>query len=1188
MTEAILGMLIAWAQAYAAEPFYTGLIGIAAGMAAVVIFSAWFRARTHMRDQISGGPILIVAALAVFGICLLWTLIDALLIWDSKPLLSEHLIVWLAPEPQVVADMRPIDVSLLIRETMGAPDDPSSPLLPGGVSMALGLLFGGLVYYIIASVIGSTLSEMLSLTRKPEDIIRAEKRKRAEEKEKAKAEAEAARAVTDGGASDPPGQTSGDKADSTAQPGATTRSDADQAKSSDVTEDEDEDEEYDHETMGAPLPNDFWGNLYKFGGHFRSYEYVENRFMRWHRVLALTFYGLLALGAIPATGAFMPVPMWVGGAIFATAFWMLVPAKQQRVDKPPAKAENRGEATGATGERAPTARSAFAARAEVSVHLRKAPVPPPKPSGNKTVKVHAARVLDDITSALGMDGLYPHQAAAMAEFDARRSVLLSSAPSSGRQVLADALALYAVLADGERVLYLAESPERAASAHRRFEGRAEATHWKWNILAVNLADRAGKLDPNQSQPALVFADPRAVHQHLCGQPQRWQTFLAGVGTIITPRLTAHNGVRAGHLVHLLTRLHRAIRRARTIALGRDLLTDDTLTSTGADDGHGAALRFLATAHPGHDNLARYVERIIGTAVTVIGPKRDGAPRPRQDARIVSSSFDPGGEHPALGLRDLAKEMGYRPALHGYDGMFTEEQRDSTVTTGDADVIIARHNPGTHGSLTLDTMHLGDRRKKRGGRSPSVAVLWQPDPTPMARLWADRLADELARRARGDSSKAREREPIGHALIVQPGALRIERSHLLCTLAESEIEIDELLRTFSRDCLRSVLGELRASGRLLESQRRLLDAHAGEVKTVHSVRMSTSEDIHASISLATSGPHWTLCERATGDVLGELEGARARAAAYPLRVFTARGRRFEVLADELQDQFSRRRILCQQIDRSVVSAPIRTLFIEVVERRKRRAEVPEADAPTEPGSTPGAVAASEPTEAVADAREPAAETGGDSPDNSADEPKTERRRGGLRSLGGARFSLQLRNVRVTETMAGVRRFDLRGNELDTSLYERAIENALDTQATVFGLPPEHFPGGLVAPLPALHALVHGFTAALPSLVAYRPEEDLDIAPLARAGAWSTPSVVFVDLHPGGAGFAEAITLNVIRRLCRHTLDLMDSCVAACATGCPECIHSSTCRAPGQHYQDTDKAGATLILRALLGESAPPAE
>src|SRR5690606_1731543 len=121
-----------------------------------------------------------------------------------------------------------------------------------------------------------------------------------------------------------------------------------------------------------------------------------------------------------------------------------------------------------------------------------------------------SRILGDITRALGMQRLYAHQAAAMAAVDAGRSVLVCTPPGSGRQVLLDAMALRAVLEDGDRVLVLGAGPGAVSAASARFDERAEATHWKWNILAMNLAGRAGAADPSQSQPALVFADADAA------------------------------------------------------------------------------------------------------------------------------------------------------------------------------------------------------------------------------------------------------------------------------------------------------------------------------------------------------------------------------------------------------------------------------------------------------------------------------------------------------------------------------------------------------------------------------------------------------------------------------------------------------------------------------------------------------
>lgn len=1190
MRESILGILHSLVQSYLAEPLWANLIGVSVAMAIAIALSGWFRARTFVRDQISGGPLLLLAALITLGVCVLWTVLDGILYWTDSPLLSEHVIRSLIPAE--------FDDALALRGALGVSAGESEPMLPGGVSMTIGLILAAILYFVIATIIGSTLSEMLSLQRRPEDIIREERRKKREAAREKTAEKTAASAFQAALiAADPTGLVdklaSSVDPDPAAMPKPNASSEAigenrqvsqpgSAAVNADKLVDAEEDDDIDPETDGAPLPDDFWGRIYKLSGHFRSYTYVEKRFLRVQKALTWTFIVLIVVGAIPAATGYMPVPMWVGAAIVANAFWMLRPVLKPK--KAGETDDNEPAQQTIASQSRPRGRPAFAERSEIASRLHRAPEPPKPPPKLGKPPVHAARVLDDITSALDITALYTHQARAVALFDARRSVLLATAPGSGRQITVDTLAMYALLADGERVLYIAPDAEQAASAHQRFGARAEVTHWKWNVLAVNLSDRAGTLDPSQSQPGLIFADPRAVHRQLCGQSERWQTFLAGVGTVVIPNIHVAGGARAAHATHLLRRLNRIIERARMIALGRQLMIDNrpsrqTLATT----------RFLLTADPGYTNITQYAERIIGRAVVAIGPELDGAPRPEQDVRSIAPSWDAGGAHPALGVRDIAQSMGYRVGFVGYDDLFSDAECGTAVSPEDAEVIIARYRPANR-ALSAQTMHLGAMTSPSGD-PVHVAVLWQPDPTPMARLFIERqIAREDAQQTQTRASAVTIDTPdvapsAGRALIAWPSSPHIERSHLRAALSESEMPIDELVRMYSRDCLLDELSSLRADGRLVERGRRLLDPIAGEVTTVHTVRLATSDDVHAAFGLATCGNPWLLCERATGHVLAELEGARARAAAYPLRVFVARGRRFQVLADNAQDQLDRHRILCEQIDIAVQSTPIRSMFVKVIERRRDDERIPSSLTTRTQTHLDVSSSTSSSTPPQAGDALVTDTNGSDAPvvadfDHSKVQ---ERRRGALRSLGGARFSLQHRDVLVTESMTGVRRFDLRGRGLDTSYYDHAIDNVFRTRALILGLIPDKLPGGVEASMDVLHGLAHGFTESLPGLIEYRPEEDLDIAPLAKTKNWSTPSVAFIDLHPGGAGFTEAITLDIIRRLCRHTLDLMRACPAECDIGCPACLHLWTCRAPGAYHQRTDKATATQILEALLGES-----
>ncbi len=205
----------------------------------------------------------------------------------------------------------------------------------------------------------------------------------------------------------------------------------------------------------------------------------------------------------------------------------------------------------------------------------------------------------------------------------------------------------------------------------------------------------------------------------------------------------------------------------------------------------------------------------------------------------------------------------------------------------------------------------------------------------------------------------------------------------------------------------------------------------------------------------------------------------------------------------------------------------------------------------------------------------------------------RRSDALRTLGGAPFALRHVPVNVREETLGFRRFDPNGLVRDTTLYAEPIACAYATRAAVLGLPKASFGDVDTA---SLHALAHLFRTTLPAFL-HHGEEDIEIVWLPAFGKGDTgpePSIAFVDAHPGGAGFAEAITLDVLRACVRWSLALTRRCPAGCArrAGCLFCLQIRDCHSEPEGTHHLDRSGADHVLALLLGEEeakrsgAPP--
>lgn len=1047
MRERILQAIGEWSHMVQDQPIW-GVVGSLAASLLLITVLSWFLSR-HLSDgRMSSGPIFVVAGLIILGLCALWTAFDAIMWATDGPYLSERIFAFLMP------DAIETDENLRVVLNLGTVgDEPGRVLLPPAVSMSLGLIMATFLYMVITFIMGSTLAELAALEMKPADIVRRER----------KAKLEAIRKAIKAGHPPPV------EAVST-----------------------------------APLPNDRFGQIYKGLGHWTNPEFVETRFIRWQKVVIQTLYFLMFVSILAALGRYLPIPMWVGTAIATTAL-----TRNLKTPKQPKEDDEEEEEEEEKNDRTSRPPAPFIEHGDIFSHLSDAPEPPVTMSTRAAppvVDVAAQHLLDDVCGSLGIDQLHNHQALAVAHYEERKSILLTTPPMTGRAALGDALVLYTVLAEAERVLYLTADADVAGAVEEQFIERAEATHWKWNVLAVNLADRAGKIDPTQSQPTLVFADPEAVHKQLCAQADRWQTFLAGLGLIVIPDIHRYTGVRAAHLAHLFRRLMRQVHHARSTAAGRGL---EPLES---DHDH---VRFFATCDPGIGDAGRYAERIAGRPFSVIGADADDAPRPEQAGRIVSPRWGHAHAepHPALRLRDLARAHGSVTELEGYESLLSDEEAASTRSLRQTEVVISRLSADRYAALPLITSHAGSFDARQ-----AVGVLWQPDNEPLAELLAtERPGLDHPHLCRGCS------------LVAWPKTRAVERAHLRCTLGEAEVTLDELSRLFSRDLLADELRRLRKAGYLVERERRVLDVEDGIVTTLRTATLATSEDVHANMSLTACARPWQLVERSTGDIVCDLDGPRAGSAAYPRRVLVRGGRRFSVLAPENQDQTEQRRILCEVSEEPLITAPIRHYTITVIDRREKF--------------------------------------------RGRERPTDRRKRRSLRTIGGQPFSFQYRDVSIEEEAIGVRRFSLNGAPRDETLYDEAERYRYATRAALIGLPEDTF--GDVSGA-ALHAIVNLFSAALPMFVRHA-EEDLEVtAGRIELGIdKELPTIAFLDLHPEGAGFAEAITLDVVRHVVHWALALT-------RRGRDGCERSIMSHAVPELYANADRAEAERILLALVGD------
>lgn len=1121
MIEALGSALAAWIRAAESMPWRSGLVALALSLVIGQVLAGLLRARLELTtDRVAAGPIFALAGVATLAVGLSWWSVDAILWVAGQPLVEQRLLELASPE--AAASLRPV---------IGEPDGRLLP--PAAVHLPVVVMTLGSLYLAIVLWVGRTLVEMTSLEQKPPDILARERRAQKEAIDKALKEGRPVPAEA---------------------------------------------------VISVPLADDRLGRVFKLLGHWTSVELVEERFQRWQRPLvdALSLSLLLSLPA--ALGGHLGAPLWAGAALALDGLRKNLRTKQVA----PPKEEAAAAAPPAQASRPPLQPLLDAVHGRRGVVATLPLVDPQGAQLSPGTDLSAKRVVDELRSRLSLDdGLYVHQGLACDAFAARKNVLVTTPPLSGRQVLAELLVFYALLVDAENVLVVSRDADEARQAEERFRARARAARWHWNVASANVAGRASAVDLARAQPTLLFTDPQGLHAEICAKAGDWAPFVASLGLVVVADIDRYDGPQGAHLSHLCRRLRRAAGRAAPMG--------------GAEPGD--RVRFVATAPPLYRELGRFAERIVGRPFHVIGPEVDGAPLPACASYVLSplGAGPPAGAemrdlHPAVLVLGEALAQGFAAELFGFEDLLatsdvaranevmiargvatrgralsigTERWGASVEALAAAEVVVARASAPLYPVLPLLLRHLGMKSGavpparvaslgagERVGRGaapvpkkeepPPVAVgddgaplvpaapelknavvaLWQPDADPFALL----LATERPPPSHPDLA-------IGRQLVVDPSAEVVQRAHLIATLREGPAPRDELERDFAKSVLEAALaGDGASGGILVEDVRREIDA-TGAVRQRRFVALGGGRDGADDTSLETAGPPASVVDRHSGEVLLRVARERGACAAYPGRALVQAGRRFAVSPPELQDRLAEHILLCEREDRPVWTSRIRALAIQAVERRgggERRA---------------------------------------------AGRDDAERRSQPARSLGGVGFQLEHRAVAVDERVLGLYRFGPDGRERDATAYDAPMTAAFASRAAVLA-----FPKATCGDIDAatLHALAHLVRVTLPAFVRFEDGDDLDVVQV-PAGAGSDAALALVDLHPGGAGFADAITLDVLGPVLRWSLALASRCPARCNdnAGCPSCLRIISCHSEPARRHDLDRAGAVRVLRLLLG-------
>lgn len=730
--------------------------------------------------------------------------------------------------------------------------------------------------------------------------------------------------------------------------------------------------------------------------------------------------------------------------------------------------------------------------------------------------------------AMGIRGLWSHQAEALAAVRRGENVIVSTGTASGKSLCFNLPVIERIHSDDRaRALYL--YPTKALAQDQLRAIRAFAL--------PQLA--AAAYDGDTPQPErpwvrryanIVLSNPDMLHFGILPQHARWAELLSHLAFVVVDEAHVLRGVFGSHVGCILRRLRRVVRH------------------------YGAEPTFvLASATIG--NPGELAERLVGAPVTPI--VEDGSPRGDrlfafwnppflddesgvrassnwESARLLATLVDRGIHSIAFAKSRKAAELvaryakqmvtleeaarRIRPYRAGYlasDRREIEQQLFSGELLGVAATSALE--------LGIDVAGLG--AVVINGFPGTVAQVWQQSGR------AGRAGEESVTVLVGQD------DPLDQYYLTHPDVLlakpfeaalvdtcnpRILEPHLACAAFELPIETDQVEEAFGEGAgpvadrmekegalvARTSRGRpaLRKPGTLGSSRADIRPPLTG--RRLHwARRQPPGRDLDIR---SLGGPAYSIVEADSGALLGTVDGVRAFHHVHPGAIYLHQGENLEVVS----------------LDRgrhvALVVAAAGDYYTQARE--------------------------------ISDVR--------------ILEPLTDKR------VGAA--DLFLGRVEVTERVVGFARRTIATGEVQAIVDLDLPEQVLETVAVWYAVGLEVITKAQISPrdLPgALHAAEHAAIGVLP-IFAMADRWDIGGMSTALAAGTGLPTVFIYDGYPGGVGIAERGYAAAGEHL-RTTLEVVRECL--CERGCPSCVQSPKC---GNGNEPLDKDGAVRLLREIL--------
>jgi len=703
----------------------------------------------------------------------------------------------------------------------------------------------------------------------------------------------------------------------------------------------------------------------------------------------------------------------------------------------------------------------------------------------------------ELTSALvraGITGLYSHQVEA---FDAARrgDVIVTSGTASGKSMSFNLPVLDAIAADPKtRALYVYPTKALAQDQARKLAELAlpELRH------AIYDGDTPRDDRPGiRRRSNLVLTNPDMLNMAVLSHHQRWGDFLTNLRFVVIDEAHTYRGVFGSHVANVLRRLRRVARMygseprficasatiANPVELA-DALTGREFALVDSDGAPAARRRIAIWNPPVIDPLSMTRRSVLSETAELLadlvanGSRTICFLRSRRGIELIQRftrmRLEELGE-PALAARIAPYRAGYTPQQRReIEGKLARGELLAVVATdalelgidiGELDAAICATFPGTVASLRQMWGRAGRRRE-----GIAVYVAGQ-----------DALDQFFCRHP--DEFLAR---PVEAAILDHTNE-RIQTAHLLAAAHEAPLggtaaqpggADDEILGERWRERADALVG----AGQLRQARDgRYLPRGTGFPAGDISLRSASIDSV-------------AVVERASGELLGQVEAERAFSTVHPGAIYLHLGRSYEVAELDVDG----RRAIVDAFDGDWYTQPRKETMVYIEEAADRR--------PIGPGPEP--------------------------------------------------VELRFGEVSVSEQVIAYQRKSLADHQVIDMVALDLPEQNFPTQALWYALPdslagPEAFEPDVQ--LGALHASEHSQIAVLPLLAMC---DRWDIGGLSTNVHFQTglPTIFIYDGHPGGVGIARR-GYDEFERLVGDAARLVGEC--PCEAGCPSCVQSPKC-------------------------------